>query len=199
MRDQGPAPTEELASQNRERIAAAPPRRVSPWTRKQQIVRVFWQIFGGLAWRLLPAARPSVRRLVGGTVGTGCQFGRGVEILIPWNLRIGNRVEVGDRAILYALGPIEIGDGSVIDYRGHLCAGTHDFADPGFPQTRPGIRLGANTFVGIDAYIGPGVTLGEGCRVHSRASVYRSFDDGVELQGNPAKRVKLRDSEAANE
>jgi putative colanic acid biosynthesis acetyltransferase WcaF len=82
---------------------------------------------------------------------------------------------------------ITLGDGVVLDCRAHLCAGTHDMTDSRFPLLRPPITLGKGVFVGIDAYIGPGVELGDGCRVWPRASVYRSADASSHLIGCPAK------------
>jgi putative colanic acid biosynthesis acetyltransferase WcaF len=142
---------------------------------------------GRLLWACLPAARPAVLRLFGARVGRGCRFAGSVEIVIPWNLDVGDGVDVGERVILYALGPIALGDGVVIDFAAHLCAGSHDIAHPAFPQTRPPIAVGAGTFIGVDAFIGPGVTLGRRCIVHPRASVHTSFGDGAELSGNPAR------------
>jgi hypothetical protein len=51
------------------------------------------------------------------------------------------------------------------------------------------LRVGSNVEVGRDVilYALGVITLGAGCRVWPRASVYRSFGDGVELRGNPAR------------
>jgi putative colanic acid biosynthesis acetyltransferase WcaF len=174
-----------------------PPQRRSVWTTRQKIVRLLWKTAGGLFWILLPSMRSSLLRLFGGTVGAGCRFARNVEITIPWNIRIGDRVQVGERVILYSLGEITLGDDVAIDYRAHLCAGTHDHTDSRFPLLKPPITIGAETFIGIDAYIAPEVTLGARCRVWPRASVYRSFGDDVELRGNPAHPVEP-DSEPAS-
>jgi putative colanic acid biosynthesis acetyltransferase WcaF len=181
------APERAVARDNRARIDAAPPRRVSPWTWRQRIVRTIWNSAGRLVWGLFPSRRATLLRLFGATVGTGCRLGARVEVTIPWNLVIGDDVEIGDRVILYSLGTITIGDGCVLDYRCHLCAGSHDITDSRFPQTRPPITIGAGSLIGIDAYVAPGVTLGARVRVHPRASVYKDAGDDVELRGNPAR------------
>jgi putative colanic acid biosynthesis acetyltransferase WcaF len=168
-------------------MLAGPSARRSVWTVRQKSARLLWSTFGHLLWLLIPGARSSLIRLFGGRVGTGCRFARSVDIAIPWNLRVGRNVEVGRNVILYALGVITLGDGVVIDDLAHLCAGTHDHTDSRFPLLKPPITVGPGTFIGIDAYIAPDVTLGAGCRVWPRASVYRSFGDGVELCGNPAR------------
>jgi putative colanic acid biosynthesis acetyltransferase WcaF len=177
------------AETNRSRILAAPPTRQSPWTSRQKLTRILWATLGRVLWSFIPPLRSSILRMFGATIGSGCSFARSVEIAIPWNLRLGSGVRVAERVTLYALGPITIGDNVTIDYRAHLCAGSHDLTDPGFPQTRPSISIGGGSFIGADAYIGPGCALGERCNVQPRASVYKSFPDGSVLLGNPAKVV----------
>jgi len=187
-----PAPPE---TDNVARMLAAPSARRSVWTTRQKLIRLIWSTVGRVPWVLLPRLRPWLIRRFGGQVGPGCRFARSVDIDIPWNLHVGSNVEVGRDVILYALGVITLGDGVVIDDLAHLCAGTHDHTDSRFPLLKPPITIGPGTFIGLDAYIAPDVTLGAGCRVWPRTSVHRSFGDGVELRGNPA-RPALPDEEA---
>lgn len=170
-----------------------PPARRSVWTTKQKLVRVLWGTVGRILWMLLPAARPAILRAFGARVGRGCRFAADVEIAIPWNLDVGDDVTVETGTILYALGPITVGGGSVLDVRSHLCAGTHDMRDSRFPLLRPPVAIGRRCLVGVDAYVGPDVVLGDDVRVWPRASVYRSFEGPGELAGTPAKPVERAD------
>lgn len=172
--------------------------RKTPWTLKENIARVFWMTFGAVAWKLLPPMRSTLIRAFGGKVGRACRFASRVEVTIPWNVDIGDNVSIREGAIIYSLGPITIGDDSVLDARAHLCAGTHDMTDPTFPLVKPPIILGKRCFVGIDAYIAPDVTLGDNCRVWPRSSVYKSFPDGCAIKGNPARLIDP-EAEAADE
>jgi putative colanic acid biosynthesis acetyltransferase WcaF len=172
-----------------EAMATAPPARRSAWTAKQKIIRLLWGTIGRLGWQFA-SLRPAMLRLFGGTVGSGCRLARRIEITIPWNISLGDDVVVHERAILYSLGMITIGSGTIIDVRAHLCAGSHDMRDTRFPLTRPPITVGARNRIGVDAYIAPDVTLGDDCVVHHRASVYKSFPDGTVVQGNPARVVE---------
>lgn len=167
-----------------------PPPRRTTWTLRQNLLRVVWSSAGRIAWILLPPFRPSLLRLFGGKVGPACRFARSVEIDIPWTLQIGRNVQVGERAILYGLGLITIGDDVVLDCKAHLCAGTHDMNDPQFALLRPPITIRSGCFIGYDAYIAPGVTLGDRCKVLARASVYRDWGDDTTLRGNPARPVE---------
>jgi putative colanic acid biosynthesis acetyltransferase WcaF len=163
--------------------------RKTPWTLKENIARVMWMTFGAVAWKLLPPARSTLIRIFGGKVGRACRFGSRVEVTIPWNVTIGDNVRVREGAIIYSLGPITIGDHSVLDSRAHLCAGTHDMTDPTFPLVKPPITLGKRCFIGIDAYVAPDVELGDDCRVWPRTSVYKSAPEGTCLKGNPARPI----------
>lgn len=157
------------------------------WTAREKLVRLAWATLARPVWWLAPGLRPALIRLFGGQVGRNCAFAGSVEITIPWHVRCGDGVRVAERVILYGLGPITIGAGTVLDYKAHLCAGTHDMNDSRFPLLKTPITVGAGCLIGIDAYIGPGVELGDGCRVWPRASVYKSFPAGTNLRGNPAK------------
>ncbi len=166
--------------------AVPPPTRRSVWTRKEKLIRVLWGVCRPV-WVLVPGLRPALLRAFGGEAGPGCRFAGSVKVTIPWNVKCGARVVVGERAILYALGPITIGDDTVIDRRAHLCAGTHDMTDSRFPLIKPPIVIGKRCLLGIDSYVGPYVEMGNDCRVAPRASVFKSVGAGSILRGNPAK------------
>jgi putative colanic acid biosynthesis acetyltransferase WcaF len=167
----------------------APPRRRTAWPIFQLFFRVLWGTIGRLFWTVCPCCRPFLLRLFGAKIGKNCTFARTVQITIPWNLVIGNECYFAEHCILYSLGMITLGDRVRVDTRAHLCAGSHDMKDTTFPLTRPPISIGKDSFIGVDAYIAPSVTLGAHTIVHPRASVYASFDSSVELIGNPAKVV----------
>lgn len=171
-------------------MVSAPPERRTVWTRKQQIIRLLWGTIGRLVWTLFPRARSSVLRFFGAKIGKRCTFAKSVEVTIPWNLSLGDDCHVAEHAILYTLGTIDLGHRVRIDTRAHLCAGTHDMRDTTFPLLRPPIVIGDDSYIGVDAYIAPDVMLGVGVIVHPRASVYKSFDGEVELQGNPAQVIR---------
>ncbi len=172
-----------------EAMEKAPPQRKSVWSMRDRIARLIWGTLGRLVWVCCPCFRVTVLRFFGAKVGTGCRIASSVEIIVPWHITMGNDCYIADHVILYSLGLITLGNNVRIDTKAHLCAGSHDMRDTTFPLTRPPISIGDDSFVGIDAYIGPNVSLGKGTCVHPRASVYKSYADGVELQGNPARPV----------
>ena len=165
------------------------PKRRSIWTKKERVIRLLWGTLGKALWILFPPLRSTILRLFGATIGKRCCLPRYLDIAIPWNIYLGDDVSVADHAILYSLGPIVIGNNTVIDSKAHLCAGTHDMTDPLFPLLRPPITVGSNCFIGFDAYIGPDTTLADRTIVHPRSSIYRSTESNTVWKGNPAKLV----------
>jgi len=180
----------DLNAQQVNEMGNASPIRRTEWSKVDLIIRILWGTIGRFLWLFVPGLRVPVLRGFGGKVGKGCTIARSVEIVIPWNITMGDNCQIREHAILYSLGEITLGDHVCIDARAHICAGSHDMRDSSFSLTRPPISIGSNSLIGVDAFIGPDVELGANVCVHPRASVYKSFGDDVELQGNPARSIQ---------
>ena len=161
-----------------------------------RLVRVVW----GMAWlvfaRFTPPPLHAWRRLVlrafGARVGRGARVHASVAIWLPRNLELGEQVLIGPGARLYNQGTITIGAWSVISQRAHLCASTHRVDDPDFQlECRP-IVLGERCWVATEAFVGPGVTMGDGAVLGARAALFEdAAADGI-FRGNPASLVRQR-------
>jgi putative colanic acid biosynthesis acetyltransferase WcaF len=180
---------------------AAHPASVVPqgttWTRRQNITRALWMLFGRAMFRCTfhnwYGVRRAVLRLFGATIAPTAKLRPTVRIEIPWNLTIGADCLIGDYAILYALGPITIGDRSVISQYAHLCAGTHDYSSRVFQLLRPPIVIGKDCWIATDAYVAPGVTVGDRSVLGARSSAYKNLDPDMIYAGNPAKPMRKRE------
>jgi putative colanic acid biosynthesis acetyltransferase WcaF len=115
-----------------------------------------------------------------------------VRIAIPWNLSIGEFSAVGDRVILYNLGRVTIGSRCTVSQGAHLCAGTHDHRKKDFRLVKAPIIFGDDVWVCADAFIGPGVSLGDMSIVAARGVVMRDIGAREIVAGNPARRVGTR-------
>jgi putative colanic acid biosynthesis acetyltransferase WcaF len=167
------------------------------WTRKELALRLLWDI----AWPLFAysprqfwAWRRLLLRCFGAKIGRQVHVYPSVAITIPWNITIGDLSAVGDRAILYALGPITIGREATISQGAHLCAGTHDYTQPEMPLIKSPIFVGDGAWICADAFIAPGVEVGAMAIVGARAVAIQTVAPGTIVVGNPAKRVKMRSS-----
>jgi len=173
-------------------------RKAVKWTRREQALRVLFAL-AQPAFRLSPRPlwgwRRWMLRRFGATVGRDVHVFPTVRITIPWNLTLGDGCAIGDRAILYALGPITIGPRATVSQQAHLCAGSHDWRSPEMTLTKPPVTIGAETWICADAFVGPGVTIGARTIVGARGVVMSDVGDDVIVAGNPARLLKRRSSE----
>jgi putative colanic acid biosynthesis acetyltransferase WcaF len=167
------------------------------WTHRQLVGRALWEYGGALVFAAIPrpfwGLRRAVLRAYGARVGHEARIFPSVRIIIPWNLTIGTHAAVGDRAILYALGPIVIGDRATISQGAHLCAGSHDYRDPTMPLLKLPIVIGKDVWICADAFVGPAVTIGDHAIIGARAVIMRNVANDVIVVGNPAREIGRRE------
>src|SRR5206468_61215 len=113
-------------------------------------------------------------------------------IVHPWLLTMGEHSCLGEHVIIYNLGPITIGDHTVISQYCYICAGTHDYSHPALPLIRPPINIGSGVWVCAKAFVGPGVTIGDNALVAACSVVVKDVPAGVIVGGNPAKVIRNR-------
>ena len=113
-------------------------------------------------------------------------------IYLPWNLESGDESAIGEHVLIYNLGQVTLGARVTISHRAHVCAGTHDYTKPDFPLLRPPIMIGSEAWICADAFVGPGVTIGEGAIVGARAVAVKDVRPWSIVIGNPARETKRR-------
>lgn len=114
------------------------------------------------------------------------------HVYFPWNLQVGNWSAIGEEVLIYNLGNITIGSKVTLSHRAHLCAGTHDYTRPDLPLLKPPIVIGDQAWICADAFVGPGVTIGEGAIVGAAAVVMNDVSAWTIVAGNPARFIKER-------
>lgn len=179
-----------------QKLDIAANRRSRKWTRTELLRRALWDCLSLplFAWTPRPfwAWRRFVLRTFGAQIGREVQVYPTAKITIPWNLKIGDFSAVGDGAILYALGPITLGENVTISQHAHLCAGSHDYTDPAMPLIKPSINIGDDVWICADAFVGPGVAIGARSIIAARGVVVRDVLCGTIVAGNPARPIKQR-------
>lgn len=138
------------------------------------------------------AWRRWILRRMGAKVGKRVHLYPTARIYYPWMLNIGDDSAIGEDALIYSLGPVDIGKRATISHRAHLCAGTHDYRDPTLPLLRLPISIGDDAWVCTEVFIGPGVTVGAGAVVGARAVAVKNIEPWTVVAGNPAVPVKRR-------
>jgi putative colanic acid biosynthesis acetyltransferase WcaF len=168
----------------------------SPYSTREKIARVLWACVQASLFRLSFHSWYGWRRLLLRTFGAKldpvCRIRRTVRIECPWNLTVGHDSAVGDGVILYCLGSVTIGDRVTVSQGAHLCAGTHDYTLRSMPLLRPAILVGNDAWICADAFVGPGVTVGDGAILGARAVAMRDLQAWTIHSGNPAQAIRAR-------
>jgi len=93
---------------------------------------------------------------------------------------------------VYSVAKITLADYAIVSQGSTLCAASHDIEDPHFQTTARSIMIGARAWVAAEAFVGPGVTIGEGAVLGARGCAFRDLEPWTVYAGNPARRLKLR-------
>lgn len=118
------------------------------------------------------------------------------------NLVVGNNVYIGPKVFLDLSGPIIIGDNATISM--NCCILTHQ--DPGETKSRPiakyypkkikSVRISEGAYIGANATLLPGITIGKMSVVGAGAIVVDDVPDSVVVAGVPARIIKTLDSDS---
>jgi len=112
---------------------------------------------------------------------------------------MGDNSCLADGVDCYSVALIQLGRSSLVSQRAFLCGATHDYTDPAFPLVPKPITIADGAWVAAEAFIGPGVTVGEGAVVGARACVTQDVEPWTVVVGNPARMVKRLTKLQANE
>jgi len=161
-----------------------------------RLTRVAW----GLSWLVLARFTPPplhrwrafVLRCFGAKIGRGARIHASVIIWLPANLKVGEQALIGPGVQVYNQGRVTIGARAVISQRAHVCASSHDVRDPHFQLVLRPVVIGEQCWVAAEAFVGPGVTMGDRAVLGARGALFRdAVTDGV-YSGNPAVLLKER-------
>jgi putative colanic acid biosynthesis acetyltransferase WcaF len=131
-------------------------------------------------------------KLFGARIGEGVRIRSSAKFTYPWKVEIGEYSWVGDAAEFYSLDHIKVGSNCVISQKAYLCTGSHDITDPCFGLILKPIVINDNAWIGADAFVGQGVTIGAGAVLAARSSAFKDLPEWKVCIGNPAKAVKDR-------
>lgn len=169
----------------------------SPYPTTNRIKRMVWII----CWNIL--ARPFPRslangwkrfllRLFGAKIAKTAHVYSSAKIFMPWNLEMKAHACIGADVDCYNAAKITIGINATVSKGTYLCTASHNISSPGHEQTENPIIIEDRAWVAAEAFVGPGVTIGEGAVVGARAAVFKDVDPWTVVGGNPAKYIKQR-------
>lgn len=169
----------------------------SPYTFREKVLRCLWHIVYVLLFRFSPRLFYGWRRFLlrqfGAKIGRNVCIYPTVSIVMPWKLSVGDSSTIGPDVRCYNVGGISIGRNVVVSQNAHLCSSSHDYTSSTFVQTFCPIMIGDYSWICADAFVGPGVTVGEGAVVGARAVVVKDVEAWMIVAGNPAKYIKRRE------
>ena len=159
--------------------------------------RLLWRFVNVTLFRLIIGGpytkyiRNYLLRLFGAKISKDALVYSTADVFAPWNLKLG-RACIGPHVSIYNKDMIEVGDNSVVSQGSYLCSAGHDIESLMLPLKTAPIVIGNNVWVAADAFVAPGVTIGEGAVVGARAAVFKNVEPWTVVGGNPAVVIKKR-------
>jgi maltose O-acetyltransferase len=148
--------------------------------------------FGSRLWRRLEIWANKKREALLRAQLAGC----GSEVSFQWpvvingseNVRIGSRVSINAFVHIWGQGGVTIGDDCLIASHVVITSLTHDPRASNHADSlisRP-VVIGRNVWIGSQAVILPGVTVGDGAVIGAGAVVTKDVPPGITVVGIPA-------------
>lgn len=154
--------------------------------------RVTWLVFASWTPTPLHPWRRFLLRRFGASVSDTCDVHGSARVWFPPNLTLGERALLAHGVNCYNVAPVTLGDWAIVSQGAYLCTASHDIDDPDFPMVSAPITIGPRAWVAADAFVGPGVTMGEGAVLAARAVTVRDMDAWTVYAGNPASARRRR-------
>jgi putative colanic acid biosynthesis acetyltransferase WcaF len=133
-------------------------------------------------------------KLFGARIGRHAHVYPSVRIWAPWNLTMGEGACLAVGVDCYCVDKIQLGDWAIVSQRAFLCTATHDIRSERFELVTKPIVIGEKAWIAAEAFVGPGVQVGEGAVVGARSAVFNHVDPWTVVRGNPAIQVGKRTS-----
>lgn len=112
------------------------------------------------------------------------------------NITVGKNVFINSGCHFQDQGGITIGNGVLIGHNVVLATLNHDFSPKKRSTLHPApIVIGENVWIGSNATVVPGVTIGNGSIIAAGAVVTKNVPENVVVGGVPAKIIKALDTE----
>ncbi len=168
----------------------------SPFSFWNKVTRVLW----GFVWLFMFRPTPKVfyawRNILlsvfGAKLGGRVYIYPSCRIAMPWKLTVGDNCCLGPNVNCYNIGGVVIGNNTTISQNVHLCSSSHDYTTRNMFQIFAEIVIKDQAWLCADAFIAPGITIGQGAVIGARSVVTKDVEQWNVVCGNPAKYVKQR-------
>ena len=163
---------------------------------KNKLGRLAWGVVWCCLFRISP--RPFFRwrrfllNLFGAKLAPSATVYPSAKIWAPWNLEMGARSVLGDYVDCYSVDQIILEADVTVSQYAYLCSASHDIESPDRDLVHKPIRLERGSWVFAGAFVGMGVSVGEGAIVAARSVVVKDVAPFIVVGGNPAKFIRKR-------
>jgi putative colanic acid biosynthesis acetyltransferase WcaF len=159
-------------------------------------VVLLWFIVQTTLFNLMPRPFYAWRRfwliVFGAKIASNVRIRPNVIVEFPWRLEIGENSSIGDHAWIYTVAPITIGKNCVISQYAKLVTGSHDVTSSKFVLKTAPIVIEDNSWVGANAFVGPGVTVSEGSVLAACTTAFKNLEPWKIYGGTGATFIKDR-------
>lgn len=136
--------------------------------------------------------RRQILRVFGAEIGRNARISPGVRIWAPWNLTVGDEASIAHHVDCYCVDRLTIGSHATVSQYAFLCTASHDPADPHMKLITAPVTIADQVWICAGAFIGMGVTVGEGAVAGAMSVVTKSIDPWTIVAGNPARTIRKR-------
>jgi putative colanic acid biosynthesis acetyltransferase WcaF len=171
---------------------------VDALSKRDKLLRLLWNVVYYAAYRWLPKSffggwRIFILKCFGARIGHGCSIHPSCHIWAPWNMVLADYVCLAQGVDFYCVNLIRLENHVTISQRAFLCSASHEITSLSRPLIHAPIIIESHTWVCAEAFVGPGVSIGEGAVIAARAVVMRDVQAWTVVAGNPAKFIKKRE------
>jgi putative colanic acid biosynthesis acetyltransferase WcaF len=172
-------------------------------SRRNQVFRLLWTVVWAIFARPLPRSLCSawkrfLLRCFGAKIHKTAIVYSNAKIFMPWNLEMDEYACLASDVDCYNVEKVKIGKHATISQRAFLCTASHDITKPDMPLITAPVTVEDYVWIAADAFVGMGVTIGEGAVVGAKSSVVKDIEPWSVMAGNPAKFIKKREIKNPN-
>ena len=169
----------------------------TPLGRKHQVIRLLWSITWALCASWLPRSigrgwKNFLLRLFGAKIAKTAHVYSSAKVYYPPFLTMGEYSCLASDVDCYNVAPITIGANTTVSQGAFLCTASHDVTNSLNLLIIAPITIEDQVWICAKAYIGMGVTIGQGAVVGATASVYKNVEPWTIVGGNPARLINRR-------
>ena len=125
-------------------------------------------------------------------IGQQVRIKPGVRVKFPWRLSVGDSCWLGEQVWIDNLAPVTLGHDVCLSQGVYLCTGNHDWSKSTFDLRLGAITIGQSAWIGAQAVVVPGTSVGEGAVVTVNSVASGALSPWLIYAGNPAKATKQR-------